>query len=46
MLYKRRVVDYVLSQTGKITKFMLIIILHNIAKKTMCNNGDEGNKSY
>lgn len=47
MLYKRKVVDYVLSQIGKIIKFMLNIILHNIVKKTMCNNDDddEGNKS-
>lgn len=46
MLYKRKVVDYVLSQIGKIIKFMLIIILHNIVKKTICNNNDdEGNKS-
>lgn len=36
MLYKRRIVDYVLSQIGKIIKFMLIIILRNIVEKKQC----------
>lgn len=46
MLHKRKVVDYVLSQIGKLIKFMLIITLHNIVIKTICNNDDdEGDKS-